>query len=186
MQGRIDQMVEDHMGEQLKQAGFRYALGLKPVRNLILTASDYNRVMNYVFLAFGIIMLAVSILNYILLVVSSMVNRAKSIATYRCYGADGKDSESFLHVVCISLPIAILIMLGLQDFIQENIAHSLKSLFPTPTIIICVLITIVVTIVCGLMPGYLYTKIPVTYAYRRYTVGSWACCLHSSFWQHSL
>lgn len=175
LQGRIDQMVEDHMGEQLKQAGIRYALGLKPVRNLILTESDYNRVMNYVFLAFGIIMLAVSILNYILLVVSSMVNRAKSIATYRCYGADGKDiykmilSESFLHVVCISLPIAILIMLGLQDFIQENIAHSLKSLFPTPTIIICVLITIVVTIVCGMMPGYLYTKIPVTYAYRRYT-----------------
>lgn len=175
LQGRIDQMVEDHMGEQLKQAGVGYALFLKPVRNLILTESDYNRVMNYVFLAFGVIMLAVSILNYILLVVSSMVNRAKSIATYRCYGADGKDiykmilSESFLHVVCISLPIAILIMLGLQDFIQENIAHSLKSLFPTSTIIVCVIITLAVTLICGLMPGYLYTKIPVTYAYRRYS-----------------
>ena len=104
-----------------------------------------------------------------------MVNRAKSIATYRCYGADGKDiykmilSESFLHVVCISLPIAILIMLGLQDFIQENIAHSLKSLFPTPPIIICAVITLAVTLICGMMPGYLYTKIPVTYAYRRYS-----------------
>ena len=144
LQARIDQMIEDHIGEGLRQAKVDYKLFLKPIRNLILTESDYNRVMNYVFLAFGIIMLAVSILNYILLVVSSMVNRAKSIATYRCYGADGKDiykmilSESFLHVVCISLPIAILIMLGLQDFIQENIAHSLKSLFPTSTIIICV------------------------------------------------
>ena len=137
LQGRIDQMVEDHMGEQLKQAGFRYALGLKPVRNLILTASDYNRVMNYVFLAFGIIMLAVSILNYILLVVSSMVNRAKSIATYRCYGADGKDiykmilSESFLHVVCISLPIAILIMLGTRDIKPSTIDRvAVSSVVP--------------------------------------------------------
>ena len=175
LQSRIDQMVEDRMGEQLKQAGIGYALSLKPVRNLILTESDYNRMMNYVFLAFGVIMLAVSILNYILLVVSSMVNRAKSIATYRCYGATGRDiykmilSESFLHVVCISLPIAILIILGMQDFIQENVAHSLKSLFPTFTIIICILITIAVTIVCGVMPGYLYAKIPVTYAYRRYS-----------------
>ena len=175
LQSRIDQMVEDHMGETLRQAKVGYKLSLKPIRNLILTESDYNRMMNYVFLAFGIIMLAVSILNYILLVVSSMVNRAKSIATYRCYGASGKDiykmilSESFLHVVCISLPIAILIMLGLQDFIQENIAHTLKSLFPVSTIIICIVITLFVTLICGLMPGYLYTKIPVTYAYRRYS-----------------
>ena len=175
LQARIDQMIEDRGGEMLRRAKTEYRLTLKPIRNLILTESDYNRVMNYVFLAFGIIMLAVSILNYILLVVSSMVNRAKSIATYRCYGASGKDiykmilSESFLHVVCISLPIAILIMLGLQNFIQENIAHSLRSLFPTSTIIICAVITLVVTVLCGVMPGYLYTKIPVTYAYRRYS-----------------
>ncbi|MBQ6746145.1 MAG: ABC transporter permease [Bacteroidaceae bacterium] len=175
LQSRIDQMVEDHIGEALRQAKVGYKLTLKPIRNIILTESDYNRMMNYVFMAFGIIMLAVSILNYILLVVSSMVNRAKSIATYRCYGASGWNiykmilSESFLHVVCISLPIAILIMLSLQDFIQENIAHSLKSLFPVSTIIVCVIITLAVTLVCGLMPGYLYTKIPVTYAYRRYS-----------------
>ena len=175
LQARIDQMVDEHIGKTLEQMGIGYGLTLKPVKGIILYESDYNRMMNYVFLAFGIIMLAVSVLNYILLVISSMVNRAKSIATYRCYGADGKDiykmilSESFLHVVCISLPLAILIMLGLQDFIQENIAHSLKSLFPVSTIIICVIITIVVMVLCGVMPGYLYTKIPVTYAYRRYS-----------------
>ena len=175
LQARIDQMIDDHIGKALDQAGIGYSLTLKPVRGIILYESDYNRMMNYVFLAFGIIMLAVSVLNYILLVVSSMVNRAKSIATYRCYGASSWNiykmilSESFLHVMCISLPIAILIMLGLQDFIQENIAHSLKSLFPTSTIIICTVITLVVMVVCGLMPGYLYTKIPVTYAYRRYS-----------------
>ena len=175
LQARMDQMIDDHIGETLEQAGIGYKVTLKPVDGIILYESDYNRVMNYVFLAFGIIMLAVSVLNYILLVVSSMVNRAKSIATYRCYGASGWNiykmilNESFLHVVCISLPIAILIILGLQDFIQENIAHSLKSLFPWSTVGICALITLAVTVLCGVMPGYLYTKIPVTYAYRRYS-----------------
>lgn len=36
-------------------------------------------------------MLLVAVLNYILLVVSSMVSRAKGIATYRCYGAGSGD-----------------------------------------------------------------------------------------------
>ena len=78
-------------------------------------------------------------------------------------------AESFLHVGILSLALAVLIIFGLQDFLQEQIGHSLQSLFPPQTIIICILVTLVVVVVCGVMPGYLYTRIPVTYAYRRYT-----------------
>lgn len=131
--------------------------------------------MNIVFLAFAVIMLLTAMLNYILLSISSMVNRAKAVATYRCYGAGSKDiyrmilAESFLHVGILSLALAVLIIFGLQDFLQEQIGHSLQSLFPPQTIIICILVTLAVVVVCGVMPGYLYTRIPVTYAYRRYT-----------------
>ena len=30
-------------------------------------------------------------------------------------------------------------------------------------------VTAFIVLLCGVMPGYLYTRIPVTYAYRRYT-----------------
>ena len=99
----VKKMLEANLPmEDLKKAGTEYSIDFQPVGE-IFSSSDYNRIMNIVFLAFAVLMLAVAVLNYILLVISSMVNRAKSIATYRCYGAKSGDiyrmilSESALH-----------------------------------------------------------------------------------------
>lgn len=170
----MQRMLEaNHVTEELAQSGTDFEISFRPVGE-IFTSSDYNRIMNIVFLSFAIIMLLVAVLNYILLVVSSMVSRAKGIATYRCYGAGSGDiyrmilSESLLHGL-ISLALAVLIIFGLQDFLQEQIGHSLESLFPLSTVWVCLTVTLGVILLCGVMPGYLYTRIPVTYAYRRYT-----------------
>lgn len=170
----VKRMLETNLPmEDLRKNGADYDIGFQPVGE-IFSSSDYNRIMNIVFLAFAILMLAVAVLNYILLVISGMVNRAKSIATYRCYGAESRDiyrmvlAESALHGL-LSLALAVLIIFGIQDLLQEQIGHSLHSLFPPTTIAVCAAITAAVILVCGTMPGYLYTRIPVTYAYRRYT-----------------
>lgn len=170
----MQRMLEaNHVTEELAQSGTDFEISFRSVGE-IFTSSDYNRIMNIVFLSFAIIMLLVAVLNYILLVVSSMVSRAKGIATYRCYGAGSGDiyrmilSESLLHGL-ISLALAVLIIFGLQDFLQEQIGHSLESLFPLSTVWVCLAVTLGVILLCGVMPGYLYTRIPVTYAYRRYT-----------------
>ena len=159
--------------EEQRKAGLELRISFLPIGDLY-TSSDYHRLMNIVFLAFGLLMLAVAVLNYILLTISSMVKRAKSIATYRCYGADSRDiyrlilSESLLHGL-LSLALAVLIVFGLQDFLQEQLGHSLKSLFTAATLTVCFLMTLAVILVCGVLPGWLYTRIPVTYAYRRYS-----------------
>ena len=174
LQARLDKMIRDNVGDQLDRAGMKYTVTLKPLKNLNLD-DDSARTMNFVFLGFGIIMLLVSVLNYILLVLSGMVNRSKSIATYRCYGAGKGDisrmvlAESFVHVCCLSLPLAALIVFGLQDVVQQYLDHSLQSLFPATTIVVCAAIVLLIAVVCGLLPAYIYTKIPITYAYRRYT-----------------
>lgn len=159
--------------EELERSGSQFYLNLKPVSKIFLS-SEYNRIMNIVFLVFAFIMLAVAVLNYILLVVSSVVKRAKSIATYRCYGAESKDIyrmilvESALHCF-IALILAVLIVFGLQDFLQEQMGHSLRALFSPTALVLCLMVVIAVAIICGVMPSYIYTRIPVTYAYRRYT-----------------
>lgn len=159
--------------EELERSGSQFYLNLKPVSKIFLS-SEYNRIMNIVFLIFAFIMLAVAVLNYILLVVSSVVKRAKSIATYRCYGAESKDiyrmiqAESALHCF-IALILAVLIVFGLQDFLQEQMGHSLRALFSPTALVLCLMVVIAIAVICGVMPGYVYTRIPVTYAYRRYT-----------------
>lgn len=174
LQTRMDQMIQEHVGDELKQAGLDYKVGLKPLKGFYISDGN-NRILNFVFLGFGIIMLLVSVLNYILLVLSGIVNRSKSIATYRCYGASKLDisrmalSESFVQVCCLSLPIAAIIILCMQDVVQQYLGHSLASLFPTYTIIICLVIVVAIAALCGLLPSYIYNRIPVTYAYRRYT-----------------
>lgn len=170
----VKRMLEANLPtEELKMAGFDFGLDFQPVSE-IFASSDYNRIMNIVFLIFGVLMLTVAVLNYILLTISSMVNRAKSIATYRCYGAESRDiyrmvlAESTLHGL-LSLALAALIIFGIQDLVQEQVGHSLRSLFPPSTVVVCIAITALAAIVCGSIPSYLYTRIPVTYAYRRYT-----------------
>lgn len=174
LQERMDKMIRDNVGESLDRMGMKYTVSLEPMKNRYL-ADDNARLMHFVFLGFGIIMLLVSVLNYILLVLSGMVNRSKSIATYRCYGAEKSDisrmvlAESFVHVCCLSLPLAVLIVLASQDVVQQYLGHSLQSLFSTTTVIVCAAVVLLVVLICGLLPAYIYTKIPVTYAYRRYT-----------------
>lgn len=169
----IARMMEVHINDDLKESGTDYQLTLQRV-DRIFAASDYNRTMNIVFLAFALIMLAVAVLNYVLLTISSMVNRAKGIATYRCYGAENRHiyrmilSESALHSL-IGLALAVLVVFSLQDFLQEQMGHSLASLFPASTILTCIGVTLLIVGVCGAIPGYLYAHIPVTYAYRRYS-----------------
>lgn len=170
----VKRMLETNLPmEDLRKNGADYSIDFQPVGE-IFSSSDYNRIMRIVFLAFAVLMLAVAVLNYILLVISGMVNRAKSIATYRCYGAKSANiyrmilSESALHGL-LSLALAVLIIFGIQDVVQEQIGHSLRSLFPLSTVLVCVAVTAFIVLLCGVMPGYLYTRIPVTYAYRRYT-----------------
>ena len=68
----MERMLEvNHVTEEMAQSGTGFELSLRPVAE-IFTSSDYNRIMNIVFLSFAIIMLLVAVLNYILLVVSSM------------------------------------------------------------------------------------------------------------------
>ncbi len=170
----IERMMDDHISEALNRSGGQLEYVFKPVGDIFFS-SDYNRVMCIVFLSFAVIMLLTSFLNYVLLSLSSMVSRAKYMATYRCYGASSWDicrmvlAESFFHVGILSLALAVLIIFGLQDFLQMQLGHGLRALFSPSAVIACVLVTIVVVVACGLVPGYFYARIPVTYACRRYS-----------------
>ena len=140
----VKRMLEANVPmEDLKKSGTEYSIGFQPVGE-IFSSSDYNRIMNIVFLAFAVLMLAVAVIYRMVL------------------------SESALHGL-LSLALAMLIIFGIQDVVQEQIGHSLRSLFPPSTIAVCVAVTAFIVLLCGVMPGYLYTRIPVTYAYRRYT-----------------
>ena len=73
-------------------------------------------------------------MNYILIVISSIVNRTKEMAVRKCYGASGKDiqgmalSEVGTHVT-VALALVVLLILGFQGIIKELIGTGVRSLF---------------------------------------------------------
>ena len=72
-------------------------------------------------------------MNYILIVISSIVNRSKEVAVHKCYGASENNihgmmfGEALVHIV-LSLILALLLILAFRGTVEELLATSLDSL----------------------------------------------------------
>jgi putative ABC transport system permease protein len=122
-------------------------------------------------LAFALIFTAV--MNYILIVISSIVNRSKEVAVHKCYGASENNihgmmfGEALVHIV-LSLILALLLILAFRGTVEELLATSLDSLLLSNGSLVLLGICILVFFVSGFMPGSLYARIPVASAFRNY------------------
>lgn len=169
----IRQMQEKNQPiEEFKKAGVDITYPLLPLAQLHSGTADVKRMMLLLsLLAFVLIFTAV--MNYILVVISSIVNRSKEVAVHKCYGATGGNihsmvlSETLVHLL-ISLLLAIFLIFVFRGTVEGLLDVSLGALLLSKGSLLLVGICIVVFFATGLIPGYLYTRIPVAAAFRRY------------------
>lgn len=136
-------------------------------------------------LAFALIFTAV--MNYILIVISSIVNRSKEVAVHKCYGASENNihgmmfGEALVHIV-LSLILALLLILAFRGTVEELLATSLDSLLLSNGSLVLLGICILVFFVSGFMRDH-YTPDSVASAFRNYgrisVSGRKPCCLSS-------
>ena len=133
-----------------------------------------TKIMTWILVVLSIIILFAAVMNYILFVISSVVSRAKEIALHKCYGAANSRiymmmlAESLVHVV-LSLLLAALYLYFCRAGVELLIGRSIDTLFQLsncwPLIVIC----IAVWLFSGLLPGLLFSYIPITTVFRMYT-----------------
>ena len=133
-----------------------------------------TRLYIYGFLGFAIFFVA--IMNYVLVAIATMSRRAKSIGVHKCSGASAINIFSmFLFetgiVVLISVIVALFIIFNTKDLIEDLLSVQLSSLFTLETLWVPMLIVFVLFMVAGVLPGRLFSRIPVTQVFRRYTDG---------------
>lgn len=133
-----------------------------------------TRLYIYGFLGFAIFF--VSIMNYVLIAIATMSRRAKSVGVHKCSGASTGDIFSMFLietgiVVLISILIASFIIFNARDLIEDLLSVQLSSLFTLETLWVPLLTVLVLFIVAGVLPGRLFSSIPVTQVFRRYTEG---------------
>ena len=122
-------------------------------------------------IAFAILFAA--LMNYILLVISSLVTRSKDVAVHKCYGAstwnisDMIFSEAFLNLM-VSLIVSALLILSFRGMVEELLGASLGGLFTVQTVLLLAGVCVLVFLFAGLLPSLLFSRIPVAAAFRSY------------------
>lgn len=168
------EMLDRHVNsKKLKEQGMTYNIFLRPLGELYASSPATKR-MAVMLTAIAFAILFAALMNYVLLVISSMVTRSKDVAIHKCYGATGWNitdmifSEAFLNLL-ISVVFSTLLVFGFRRIVEELLGTSLSSLFTPDTLMILLGVCVLVFLVAGLLPSQLFARIPVALVFRSYT-----------------
>lgn len=150
------------------QQGMVLKYSFKPLKKI---HADNVKDMIIILSAIAFAVLFVSILNYLLLTLSALVNRAKSSAIHKTCGAGSSSlmkmifSET-LMLFLISLAGAVVIIVLIKPFAEAQIGHSLSSAINPYVIWPLLLLMIILVCLISYLPGRFFARIPVAAAFR--------------------
>lgn len=125
----------------------------------------------YILFILGFSILFISLMNYLLLNLVSIVNKVKSSAIHKCYGANRKDIikgvflETFI-LFAISLIITIGIITILSPAIESLTSHSVLATFNSKVISSLIILIGVLISIIAYIPANYYARIPVATIFR--------------------
>ena len=170
----INKMKQDHFPlKEWKKAGISLDYDFT-VLSEMYTQSPYIKKMGWIMGIIAFVLLFTSVMNYLLIIVGNLVSRSREMAVRKCYGAEPKNihaiifSEALVHVGLSVILAAILVFLckgTIENFLSAPVSTLLFNRGSWILVAICVL----VLLVGGLVPGWLYNKIPVAIAFRGYS-----------------
>lgn len=173
----IERMMANH--EQLKEydkIGIKIWFTLDNIHSIYAESSDVkNTVLILSIVMF--LLVAVSLLNYILIVVSGMVRRSKDIGIRKCYGADKVSiyfmlfKESAWQIVLALLLSALLIFVG-RNLIKEYTGFYFAELLVPESILAICIVIVVIFIVSVIAPAKVYLNTPVDKVLKGYSSSS--------------
>lgn len=156
--------------EAMKEAGFDLTYTLMPLDKLHSGMPETKRMaLLLAVLAFAV--LSAAVVNYILVVISSLVGRTKEVAIQKCYGAEKSVimremfAESLVNLVA-SLTVSYLLIILFRQTVEELLATSLSALITWQSAILIVLVCVLVFMINGIIPAHIFSKIPVSSAFR--------------------
>lgn len=155
--------------------GWKMKFSIIPLVKRHLDSPDVQkRLVIYGFLGFAIFFVA--IMNYMLISIATLSRRAKGVGVHKCNGASSANIfNMFLAetgiLIIISILLSFLLIINTRGLIEDLLSVRLSSLFTWETLWVPLLTVFVLFILAGGIPGRLFSRIPVTQVFRRYTDG---------------
>lgn len=171
---RIDAMIDKYRpAEDKKEYG--YTAFVQPIRDTYRNYDDVQR-MRVIMSILGLAILFIAALNYVLISISSLSYRAKSVGVHKCSGANtGTIFGMFLWetgvIMLSSLLLVALLLFNFREPLEDMLDVSLAGLFSWENIWAPLSVIVILFMIGGMLPGQLFARIPVTQVFRRYTEG---------------
>ena len=173
----IRKMQEAHQPlAELEARGMQFKYFLKPFSKIHTSNPDVKSQVILLSIVAALLIL-ISLLNYILIVISSMVKRSKEVGVRKCYGAEGKHiygmltKEALLHIV-LSLVLAAAIIFAGRSIVENLLGVPFQTLLVPQSIVAIAALILFVLVISIVVPAELYQRIPVYAALKNYTENS--------------
>lgn len=159
----IEKLEEENQGVVLEYS-------FKPIKQIKV---DNVKDMILILATIALSVLFVSLMNYILLTMGTLIARAKSSAIHKTCGADTKNLQRMILsetvvVFAISIVGALLLIWGLKPLAEAQWGHDLTSVLNPYVIAPLVLLILFLVFVTSYFPGRFFSRIPVATAFRSY------------------
>ncbi|MDE6770431.1 MAG: ABC transporter permease [Muribaculaceae bacterium] len=171
--------ILSHLKGKLPETTFTisdYKVWLRPLMGRYSSQAGV-KTMSWMLGMLAVIMLMCAGLNYLLIVIGQLAARGKEMAIRKCYGTDRKKlflrvmGESLFFLV-ISLVLAILLSFSLSDLCNELLGYTPQQLFSTGQVwVVEGSVCLALFILTGIIPSIIYSRTPVTHAFRPATHG---------------
>lgn len=169
----VEKMRQENLPlKEMKRAGVDLNYMFTPL-NKMHTSDPAVKKMSWILSLLAFILIFSAVMNYLLIVIGNIVSRAKEMAVRKCYGAKGNNihsiifSETLVHLI-MSILLAACLIIACRGMIEKLLDASLMTLLFNKGSWILLAVCIVILFVGGLVPGFLYSSIPVATAFRRY------------------
>lgn len=173
----IRKMQEAHQPlEQMEAQGVSMRYFLSPFSTMH-TSSPKVKTQVILLSIIAALLIIISLLNYILIVISSMVKRSREVGVRKCYGAEGKHiywmltKEALLHIT-LSLVIAAIIIFAGRGIVENLLGVPFQTLLVPQSIAAIAAVLLFVLVISIVVPAELYQRIPVLAAIKNHTENS--------------
>ncbi len=158
---------------EVEAKGTRLGYTLRHFSSLHTSGNDVRNML-FILSITAFLLLTISMMNYILIAISAIVKRSKEIGVRKAYGAEQRNIYGVLFKetgvnMGLSLIVAAGIIYAVKPVIESLLGVTLEGLLIPQVMIAIVSVCIMIFIVSAIVPGYLYSKIPVSAALRNYT-----------------
>lgn len=171
LSARFTDMYQKHAPDR---DGLMRRIVVRPITDTILEYDAGRKTMTTVMWALAVVLIGITVLNYVLISLASLSRRAKSVGVQKCCGAGrGSIFALFIYETAIvlmgAMSLMCLLLWFLRDFVETTLGTPLSTMLAPERLWIVAVVAALLVCVGGALPAVVFSRIPVTHVFRRFT-----------------